>query len=451
MQKKLLIIIIFTFLTAMLGVFMAADSASAEQVSACPANCAGGNPPPVWDSNSANPKRFIRLQVYIPGVTHSCAYKANEFDNQTGQIKKVDKKCYYIESNLPLYIRRIYSFSIGVIAIIAVLMIMIGGLRWIFAAGNTAAIGAARQQIGAAVAGLILALSSYVILNTINPSLTKLQMTMPGKVGRIEQGTLWCSSFPEYHDNQKKEPMYFCEEGHWGESNKCVSGVRFAGEHRTKCGIKYQFGYQAFPSGKFIELGKGQVCFGNKCNNEKQFCYYPPYGVSAPFCSDAEKMCSEYSHKNEAGAKESGYYTANRRSKCDDFDRILQEQNSNYVCGKRFDKAVWYNFATLSQGDECALGKELRCPYGYERVSCLESDKCSFVDSKSGTRYPKACNYSDNNVAKFFESMIKSKDQICIDPPARGAKGVNAICCKWKGQASLGVKEYICEENLTVP
>ena len=79
-------------------------------------------------------------------------------------------------SNLGEYIAGIYRYSIAVAAILAGVMITIGGLKWLTAAGNAAAIGAAKKTIGGALIGLILVSSSYVILNTINPELVKLRV-----------------------------------------------------------------------------------------------------------------------------------------------------------------------------------------------------------------------------------------------------------------------------------
>ncbi|MEK7097259.1 MAG: hypothetical protein AAB906_00215, partial [Patescibacteria group bacterium] len=50
---------------------------------------------------------------------------------------------------------------------------MIGGFIWLTAGGNQSRIGEAKSWIGASLTGLIIALSSYLILYQINPELTK--------------------------------------------------------------------------------------------------------------------------------------------------------------------------------------------------------------------------------------------------------------------------------------
>ncbi|MCW1929954.1 MAG: M15 family metallopeptidase [Candidatus Kerfeldbacteria bacterium] len=82
-----------------------------------------------------------------------------------------------IASDWPLlnYIGAVYTFVISAIGIVAAAMIMFNGLRWASAAGNSEQISSAKAGITSAVVGLILALGSYVILNTLNPAFVNLQ------------------------------------------------------------------------------------------------------------------------------------------------------------------------------------------------------------------------------------------------------------------------------------
>lgn len=67
------------------------------------------------------------------------------------------------------YIQLVYSFALGIMGIIAVVLIMFGGIRWIAAAGNESVISEAKEIIISAVTGLVIGLLSYVILAFINP------------------------------------------------------------------------------------------------------------------------------------------------------------------------------------------------------------------------------------------------------------------------------------------
>lgn len=71
------------------------------------------------------------------------------------------------------YIRAVYIFFVWIVGLLAVVMIIYGGIRWVAAAGNPGQITAARETVINAISGVALALLSVVILNTINPNLTK--------------------------------------------------------------------------------------------------------------------------------------------------------------------------------------------------------------------------------------------------------------------------------------
>ncbi|MBI4133685.1 C40 family peptidase [Candidatus Uhrbacteria bacterium] len=98
-----------------------------------------------------------RLQIPIPNL-------------QFSRIASPEAGSLYV-SYLPEYISAVYSYLVGIAGIFAVAMIMYGGMKWIFAAGDTGKIGAAKETIYQSVIGLILALGSYLILITLNPDL----------------------------------------------------------------------------------------------------------------------------------------------------------------------------------------------------------------------------------------------------------------------------------------
>lgn len=80
------------------------------------------------------------------------------------------------ESQLTNYLSALFNYAIATAAILAVVMIVIGGLQYIGAAGNTSVIEDAKDRIYWAIVGLILALGSWLILNTINPQLKELKL-----------------------------------------------------------------------------------------------------------------------------------------------------------------------------------------------------------------------------------------------------------------------------------
>jgi hypothetical protein len=73
--------------------------------------------------------------------------------------------------NFPDYLMAIYKFGLGAIGVCAMFMIMIGGYMYLTSAGNNTQTSKAKEIITDAIAGLVLALVSYILLYTINPDL----------------------------------------------------------------------------------------------------------------------------------------------------------------------------------------------------------------------------------------------------------------------------------------
>ena len=71
------------------------------------------------------------------------------------------------------YFLAFYNYAMGLIGVLSAVVIMCGGFIWITAGGNQTRVSTAQSWIGAALSGLILALSAVVILNIVNPELTK--------------------------------------------------------------------------------------------------------------------------------------------------------------------------------------------------------------------------------------------------------------------------------------
>jgi TRAP-type C4-dicarboxylate transport system permease small subunit len=79
----------------------------------------------------------------------------------------------YSSYNLSSYLQWVFAFAISIAGILAVLMIVIGGIQYITAYGNPNQIENAKNRIYQALLGLLLAISAWLILNTINPDLIK--------------------------------------------------------------------------------------------------------------------------------------------------------------------------------------------------------------------------------------------------------------------------------------
>ncbi len=99
------------------------------------------------------PAGEITLQVPVPGLGH-CV------------------------KGFPEYIKAFYNFFMSIVGILAVIMIMLGGLQWIMAAGNAQKIAGAKTIIISAIMGLVLTFTSYTILNVLNPDVLTLKLNV---------------------------------------------------------------------------------------------------------------------------------------------------------------------------------------------------------------------------------------------------------------------------------
>ena len=104
----------------------------------------------------------ITINFNLPGVT----------------TKIVDEngKTQYQVKNLQCFIVGIYVYFSGVAGILATVMIMYGGVKYVISMGNPSRMGDAKDTIFSAVVGLVLVLGAYVLLNLINPNITQLEV-----------------------------------------------------------------------------------------------------------------------------------------------------------------------------------------------------------------------------------------------------------------------------------
>jgi len=107
----------------------------------------------------------------------------------TAQIEDISGKSITINTTtkaLGEYIKNIYNYGVGIAAIVATVVLMIGGFQWIIAGGSGEKIGEAKAWISAALSGLVLVLSSYTLLNLINPNLVNFKIIDIASILKIE-------------------------------------------------------------------------------------------------------------------------------------------------------------------------------------------------------------------------------------------------------------------------
>ncbi len=73
--------------------------------------------------------------------------------------------------NLGVYLGGMFELAIGIATVLAVLMIVIGGFKYMTAEASPYSVEEAKEQIKGALIGLVLVLASWLILNTINTDL----------------------------------------------------------------------------------------------------------------------------------------------------------------------------------------------------------------------------------------------------------------------------------------
>ena len=96
------------------------------------------------------------------------------------------------------YIQVVYNFLISIVGMVAAVMMIIGGFEYLTSAGDAGKIGAARKRITDAVIGLVLALGSYALLNTINPALLQFKPLSEGVTAVATHLSFlpWCDELP---------------------------------------------------------------------------------------------------------------------------------------------------------------------------------------------------------------------------------------------------------------
>lgn len=74
------------------------------------------------------------------------------------------------------YISAFYDYGIAIVGIVAVIVLMIGGIIWLTSGGSPGKIGQAKDLITGSIAGMALLLCSWMLLNTINPDLVNFKI-----------------------------------------------------------------------------------------------------------------------------------------------------------------------------------------------------------------------------------------------------------------------------------
>ena len=96
--------------------------------------------------------------------------------------------------NLTAYLQQLFNLSIMLAGILAVLMVVVGGIQYMMSEAVTDK-SDATKRIWSSVIGLLLVLSSWLILNTINPDLLDLNVLKITPTEQIQQARTPTDSF----------------------------------------------------------------------------------------------------------------------------------------------------------------------------------------------------------------------------------------------------------------
>jgi hypothetical protein len=129
--------------------------------------------------NTSLKRTFLALCIFI-GLSMSTSVLAIDYKPLT-TIPGVSAKGIPLETPKNLVLG-IYTASIGIASILAVIMIVIGGIKYTVMESFDVKTDA-KKQITAAFLGLVLLLGSYLILRTINKDLVEFNTTLPATSG----------------------------------------------------------------------------------------------------------------------------------------------------------------------------------------------------------------------------------------------------------------------------
>ena len=336
----------------------------------------------------------IPLQVPIYGFTQPCKTEQNK-----------GKHCV---ADVGEYIAAFYKYFTGAAAILATVMILFAGFQYVTASGNASRLEKAKSTMNGALIGLVLTLTAYVLLRTINPQLVSFNtlQIIPVKpeyllssvyCPRDTEGFIKLDMLQIYEDYKKEE--------------------RTLKEEDLKCGEKY-----------LIKGTESQTCLGHYCALEGNACALNA-NTGNYICTNAKEACESYGNVTSQAQCEAVSY-----------------RDTGFIC--RYQKGK----------DQCQWKREIGWVEGFKYNPCYNNDWASCVECltpgaqkmllpSDGARGPEFC---DRNKHGVFESdsQIYNTGGKCVEPGQLGAVGIDAVCCRMK-EAAESFYRYSCQESFS--
>ncbi len=267
------------------------------------------------------------------------------------------------------YIAALYSYLIAIVGILAVAMIVFGGLRWLMAGGNASQIGEAKEYIGSAIIGLLLALFSYVLLQTVNPNLVSLNWNRPELVKKEGLGGEWCTN-----------------------------------EKVFRCGNSYDCSASGQPCGPNVKEGS---CWGQYCSGGTGC-----LKVSLEELPDGAEATKKTEAADQGGVARVCLDKSNCKPKCEDYGNTdngtyqlyadTAASMNQYYCGLDYcyEQGITATLCKRVYGKGCY-------PKAMPGESCKSDDDCAYGKCNLGT-IPNEC--SPKGGAKVGTSCDKDSD-----------------------------------------
>lgn len=299
-------------------------------VSACSDACSGAGNIMVACAEDASQSPDGRPQCF---KKDECADSHGRFDpNQPTDCLPGEHYCYSIGAptalNVPIsgvssvadygaYVNLAYKFLIGFMATIAIVMVMIGGLQYVLAAGS-GDVSKAKARIGNAVVGLVLLLFSATILATVNPQLLSLRVPQLPMIKPIEfvQGSS-CEYLQGYYGSGKTPygpPMFNTTSPYAGKTGYTIEDATSGSNGAEVCGSIGKVAKDA----EGHDVLDGTTCSYEYCGSSTERCVgygdkakclscTDVYPDSVPGLVPSEAICSGLSKTPPNGAGDGGF------------------------------------------------------------------------------------------------------------------------------------------------
>lgn len=101
-------------------------------------------------------------------------------------------------TGLTTYLAQLFWFLLSAAVILALVMLIIGGVAYVGSAGNTSILGDAKSRMTNALLGILLALSAWLILNLINPDLVDFSLPIKAITSSVINTTFTPNTPPLY-------------------------------------------------------------------------------------------------------------------------------------------------------------------------------------------------------------------------------------------------------------